>query len=136
MTLPRCEGGRGILDVKNLHNKQIINLRNYCYQKREIALHQAVIKANKKYTPVDLANENLVINIKTEEQMKQKWAIKPIHGKHYRDLNNKYVDKESSNKWLDSCNLFRETKALMIVIQDGVLPTRNKQKHIILKSRC
>jgi ABC-type cobalt transport system substrate-binding protein len=31
-----------------------------------IALYQAVIKADKKYTPVDLANENLVINIKTK----------------------------------------------------------------------
>jgi hypothetical protein len=67
MTLPRCEGGRGISDVKYLHNKQIINLRNYFYQKREIALYQVIIKADKKYTPVDLANENLVINIKTEE---------------------------------------------------------------------
>jgi hypothetical protein len=26
MTLSRCEDGRGILDVQNLHNKQIINL--------------------------------------------------------------------------------------------------------------
>jgi hypothetical protein len=134
MTLPRCEGGRGILDVKNLHNKQIINLRNYFYQKREIALYQAIIKADKKYTPVDLANKNLVINIKTEEQIKQKWATKPIHEKHYQDLNNKYVDKELSNKWLDSCNLFSEMEALMIAIQDGVLPTRNYQKHIIKKA--
>jgi hypothetical protein len=30
-----------------------------------------------------------------------------------------------SNKWLDSCNLFRETDALMVAIQDGILPTRN-----------
>jgi hypothetical protein len=74
MTLPRCEGGRGISDVQNLHNKQIINLRNYLYQKREIALYQAIIKADKKYTPVDVLNENLVINIKTEEQIKQKWT--------------------------------------------------------------
>jgi hypothetical protein len=83
MTLPRCESGTGILDVKNLHNKQIINLQNYFYQKREIALYQAIIKADKKYTPVDLANENLVINIKTEEQIKQKWATKPIYMNHY-----------------------------------------------------
>jgi hypothetical protein len=97
-------------------------------------LYQAIIKADKKYIPVDVANENLVINIKTEEQIKRKWATKPIHGKHYRELNNKYVDKEPSNKWLDSCNLFRETEALMIAIQDGVLPTRNYQKHIIKKA--
>jgi frataxin-like iron-binding protein CyaY len=97
-------------------------------------LSQVIINADKKYTPVDLANENLVINRKTEEQIKQKWATKPIHGKHYRDLNNKYVDKESSNKWLVSCNLFRETEELMIAIQDGVLPKRNYQKHTIKKA--
>jgi hypothetical protein len=57
-------------------------------------LYQAIIKADKKYTPVDVLNDNLVINIKTEEQIKQNWATKPIHGKHYRDLNNKNVDKE------------------------------------------
>jgi len=68
----RCEGGRGISDVQNLHNKQIMNPRNYLYQKRETALYQAIMKADRKYTPVDVLNENFVIHIKTEEQTKQK----------------------------------------------------------------
>jgi hypothetical protein len=49
-----------------------MNPRNYLYQKRETALYQAIMKADRKYTPVDVLNENFVIHIKTEEQTKQK----------------------------------------------------------------
>jgi hypothetical protein len=43
MTLPREDGGRGITDTKNLHNKQIMTLREYLYQSNETTLHGAII---------------------------------------------------------------------------------------------
>jgi len=39
ITLPRKDGGRGIIDNKNLHNKQIMALRKYFYQSNKTTLH-------------------------------------------------------------------------------------------------
>jgi hypothetical protein len=34
LTLPRKQGGRGLIDITNLHKKQINNLRQYFYKKK------------------------------------------------------------------------------------------------------
>jgi hypothetical protein len=47
------------------------------------------------------------------------------------DINNTNVNKNVLNKWLDQGELFRETEAYMVAIQDGVIPTRNYQKCIM-----
>jgi hypothetical protein len=82
MTLPRKDGGRGITDIKNLHNRQIMALRKYFYQSYKTTLLRAIISADKEYTPLNLANENMTLHIKTTTEISQEWA-KPIHGKHY-----------------------------------------------------
>jgi hypothetical protein len=83
MTLPRKDGGRGITDIKNLYNKQIMALREYFYQSNKTTLHRAIISANKKYMPLNLTNENMTLHIKTTTEISQEWANKPIHRKHY-----------------------------------------------------
>jgi hypothetical protein len=42
MVIPRKEGGRGIIDIKNLHNRQIINLRDYFHSKQNVPLYQTL----------------------------------------------------------------------------------------------
>lgn len=59
------------------------------------------------------------------------WAQKSLHGRHRADLNQTYVDKESSNAWLRRGELFPETEAFMLAIQDQVIATRNYRKYII-----
>jgi hypothetical protein len=98
-------------------------LRKYFYQSNKTTLHQAIISANKEYTTLNLANENMTLHIKTTTEISQEWANKPIHGKHYQDINDTNVDKNVSNKWLDLDELFCETEAYMVAIQDGVNPT-------------
>jgi hypothetical protein len=39
MTLPRKDGGRGIIDIKNLHNKQIMALSKDFYQSNKTTLN-------------------------------------------------------------------------------------------------
>jgi hypothetical protein len=51
----------------------------------------------------------MTLHIKTTE-INQEWANKPIHRKHYQDINNTNVDKNASNKWLDRGELFREKR--------------------------
>jgi hypothetical protein len=81
----------------------------------------------------------MTLHIKTTE-LSQEWANRPIHGKRYRDINNTNVDKNTSNKWMDQGELFCETEAYMVAIQDGVIPTRNYQKYITkttnIKDEC
>jgi hypothetical protein len=140
MTLPRKDGGRGITDIKNLYNKQIKALREYFNQSNETTLHRAIVSAEKKYTPLNLTHENMTLHIKTTTEIRQEWANKPIQGKQYLDTDNTNVNKNASNKWLDRGELFRETEAYMVTIQDGVIPTRNYQKYMMkttnIKDEC
>lgn len=59
------------------------------------------------------------------------WAQKSLHGRHKADLSQAHVDKEASNAWLKRGELFPETEAFMLAIQDQVIATRNYRKYII-----
>ena len=54
-------GGRGLNDTTRLHDKQVRLLQTYFLNKQVMSpLHAALVKANDRYTPLDLvhANEN------------------------------------------------------------------------------
>ncbi|XP_028163341.1 uncharacterized protein LOC114354934, partial [Ostrinia furnacalis] len=61
------------------------------------------------------------------------WKQKSIHGRHYHDLHQLQVDKAASNAWLQRGEMFPETEAFMIAIQDQVIDTKNYQKYIMKK---
>ncbi|KAL0840474.1 hypothetical protein ABMA28_015720 [Loxostege sticticalis] len=133
-TLPRNEGGRGIIDIQNLHNKQISTLRSYFHTKATTSiLHQAIVQADTKFTPLNLQDTSTQINetqVTTQTKI-QEWARKSLHGRHRHDLCQPNVDKLASNAWLGRGELFPETEGFMIAIQDQIIETRNYQKHIL-----
>ena len=134
LTLPRSEGGRGIIDIVNLHNKQISSLRNFFRRKSETSpLHQSVIIIDKKLTPLNLNDCNLQPNedIIEKQQKLHNWAQKALHGRHKADLSQPFVDDDKSNAWLRKGELFPETEVFMLAIQDQVIATRNYRKFII-----
>ncbi|KAI5731448.1 hypothetical protein M8J77_010139 [Diaphorina citri] len=103
ISLPRNEGGRGLIDIKNLCSKQLNQLREYFYGKKNTSiLHQRVCEADKDYTPLNLANEERQINenVRCEADKLEEWRSKPLHGRHAHDLNHTNVDKTASNAWL------------------------------------
>lgn len=128
--ISRAKGGLGMLSIKDLCKKQILSLRKYFYEKQS-PLHQAIARVDRKYTPLNLADENYVIDVEDLDEIEQMWAGKEIHGRHYREITSEYVDRIASNKWLDQGVLFRETEAFVVAIQDRVIPTRNYQKYIM-----
>ncbi|XP_028158192.1 uncharacterized protein LOC114351251 [Ostrinia furnacalis] len=133
-TLPRNEGGRGIIDIQNLHNKQITTLRSYFHQKAITStLHQATVQADIKLTPLNLQDMSTQENeLQTSTQTKiSEWTRKSLHGRHRHDLCQPNVDKIASNAWLSRGELFPETEGFMIAIQDQIIETRNYQKHIM-----
>ncbi|KAL4716127.1 hypothetical protein ACJJTC_013904 [Scirpophaga incertulas] len=116
LTLPRDEGGRGLIDITNLHNQQITNLRKFFLQKAEQShFHKVIYLLDKHYTPLNLhstgpqANEH--ITSKTDKIAA--WAHKSLHGRHRLDLQQPHVDMKGSNAWLRRGDLFPETEGFI-----------------------
>ncbi|XP_052748657.1 uncharacterized protein LOC128200179 [Galleria mellonella] len=133
LTLPRKEGGRGLIDIVNLHNKQITTLRQYFFNKAESSpIHKAIINSDHKLTPLNLKNKTTQNNEKIIEEKTKiaEWTGKSLHGRHRQDLCQTNVDKEASNAWLSRGELFPETEGFIMAIQDQVIETKNYQKYI------
>ena len=59
LTLSRQMGGRGLIDITRLHDKQVRLLQTYFLNKEVTSpLHAAVVKADDRYTPLDLVRAN------------------------------------------------------------------------------
>lgn len=134
VTINRKEGGRGMIDIQALHAKQIQLLRNY-FLNKQTSLHQAVCKADKNYTPLDLSTNNHSADIFTPiqhiEQKINTWTSKQLHGKHRYIIEQNHISKPLSYKWLQDGKLFPETEGFLLAIQDQVIATLNYQKYII-----
>ncbi|XP_060522496.1 uncharacterized protein LOC132699669 [Cylas formicarius] len=113
-----------------MHNKHVNKLREYFYNK-DAALHKTVIEADKKYTPLNMADRNAVFQIEINDEILHQWAQKAVHGGHFSDLHQEDVDIKASNKWLSNGDLYAETEGYLLAIQDRVLPTRNYKKYIL-----
>ncbi|KAL0266345.1 UNVERIFIED_CONTAM: hypothetical protein PYX00_008916 [Menopon gallinae] len=58
LTIPRKAGSRGLIDITNLHNKTVRNLREFFKTKSEVSpLHKAVCTSDINYTPLDLGSD-------------------------------------------------------------------------------
>ncbi|CAB3233677.1 unnamed protein product [Arctia plantaginis] len=132
LTLPRQDGGRGLIDIQNLHNNLIDKLRKYFYaQAGQSNLHKFLTDIDKKLTPLNLNDTNIQPKLLSKQQKIDLWAQKSLHGRHLADLSQTHVDRKASNEWLRRGELFPETEAFVIAIQDQVIDTLNYKKHII-----
>ena len=87
--------------VKFFHNK-----------KDTSQLHKAVTLADNNYTILNLRNAqiNNEDSFDNTNAKIEAWAQKELHGRHHHDLNQNYVDKQASNKWLQSGSVYVETE--------------------------
>ncbi|KAG6460308.1 hypothetical protein O3G_MSEX011898 [Manduca sexta] len=134
LTLPRRNGGRGVIDIRNVHNSLITKLRHYFHWKAEhTQLHKHVTDIDKNLTPLNLHNKSTESHhhITTAQHKADIWLQKSLHGRHPADLSQTHVDKVASNEWLRRGELFPETEAFMCAIQDQIINTRNYQKHML-----
>jgi len=109
-------------------------LQTYSLNKQVTSsLHAAVVKADDRCTPLDLvrANANELPTDEYNNKVKRQWSQKALHGRHPCDLSQRYVDTESSNKWLTNADLFAKTEGFLTAIQDQVILTRNYKKYIL-----
>ena len=124
VTIAREEGGRGLIDIQSLHDKQIQTLRRYFHNK-ETKLHTAIVQADKYYTPLNLATRSLTIDDYNDKQNTQNkidtWTRKQLHGKHPYIMTNEDISKPDTYKWLKTGNIFPETEGFLLAIQDQVI---------------
>ena len=128
--LPRDSGGRGLVDLKSLHNKQIYSLNRYFYTKTNSPMHIAMLKVDKNYTPLNLQNEIEKPQDRNRELLTA-WSGKALHGKHINIIQDRHIDKTISYKWLKEGLIYPETEGFAIAIQDQVINTRNYRKYIL-----
>jgi len=128
-------GGRGLIDITRLRDKQVKLLQMYFLNKPVTSsLHLAVAKADDKQTPLDLVRAN-ANELPTDEEynnkVKRQCSQKALHGRPPYELSQQYVDIVASNKWLTNADLFAETEGFLTSIQDQVILTRNYKKYIL-----
>lgn len=129
--LPREEGGRGIINIRQLHNNQIIKLRQY-FKQNTNDLYKTIVELDTNFTPLNLSAEQLQMTTKmqTNEEIIVQWQSKQLHGTHPYELNQENIHKKS-NIWLKEGKLHAETEGFIVAIQDRVIATRNYRKYII-----
>lgn len=130
-TLKRKDGGRGLIDLSNLHNNSIINLRKYFYSKQaESQYYRAIVKAD-KHTPLILSDEEKTWSIVEDADKLTRWKEKALHGRFPHDVDQDTVDKQASYNWLKRGELQPETEGFFIAIQDQVIKTNNYRRYIL-----
>jgi len=86
LTLIRQMGGRGLIDITRLHDKQVKLLQTYILNKQVTSyLHAVVVKADDRCTPLDLVRANtneLPTDEEYNKKVKRKWSQKALHGRH------------------------------------------------------
>ncbi|XP_045535833.1 uncharacterized protein LOC123721337 [Papilio machaon] len=129
--IPRKCGGRGLLNAKDMHNREVYNLREY-FLKIDEGIHRDVVSVDKGLTPLSLNNENWRKHpvLSTSERL-DIWKSKELHGRFYRALHGPDVDLPASVNWLRFGDLFGETEGFVCAIMDEVIKTNNYRKYIM-----
>lgn len=128
--LPREQGGRGVLNIEELHQKQIRNLRSYFHRKaEETGLYRAIVNKDNKITPLNLQSRQLAAEEPTNHM--EKWLSKELHGRYPALIKQNHINEKASLDWLRKGHLFPETEGFVMAIQDQVVPTRNYQRYIM-----
>ncbi|KAG6439021.1 hypothetical protein O3G_MSEX000416 [Manduca sexta] len=135
LTIKRQYGGRGLIDIQHLWQKQIYNLKKFFHTKSLVSdIHKQVLLNDHNYTPLNLEQPLNTTQSNNTDPLKHKieqWKMKVLHGRHPHDLEQAHIDSIASNQWLRVGNLFPETEGFMLAIQDQIINTKNYRKHII-----
>jgi len=102
--IARKDGGRGIIDVMELRDRQIYNMRKYFRMRmEENAFIQKIVRSDENLTPLNLhqIEDELMeaIAARGGDSM-ERWRSKAIHGRFFSELNSMDVDKKMSYEWV------------------------------------
>ncbi|XP_066928605.1 uncharacterized protein [Clytia hemisphaerica] len=150
--LPRKSGGRGLVNITNHYKKTIINFSHYLKNTNEPLL-QAVsnwqlIRGQKSIHAkavqyceelnIDHQQTQTLSKLQIKQTIKKQYIEsmtnsllqKPLHGQHFRQLQQPHIDSTKSNLWLKSSTLKRSTESTICAIQEQSITTKYIKKHI------
>jgi hypothetical protein len=131
--LPRKEGGRGLLQVKQTVEEEKRALNDYIQSSTEDAL--------KTVSEEDLFNVENTKNDYRKQEIKNRrdrWQNKALHGQYLKNIEGK-VDTEKNWSWLRNGDLKKETEGFLLAAQDQALRTnaiKAKIDKTINSSKC
>ena len=157
--LPRCEGGRGLIQLELSFKTTTIGLEMYMEKTTDPFLQivkehrgktnvSSITKDAKRFRneldiPNISSNENEASTIyarrvkskakeKGQQKLREKWEEKALHGKFPNRAKEADVDTVQTYKWLKAAGLKPETEGLLIAAQNQCLATRSYH-HRVLK---
>ena len=122
--LPRKEGGRGLLGIRDCVEQEVINLKKYINESSEKLLEEvkhAGILGDQEENVAERKQRN-------KEKRKEQWKEKVLHGKFLRDTEE--VRDAETWGWMRKGYLKKETEGMIIAAQDQALRTNWIKKNI------
>ena len=151
--LPRCKGGRGLIELESLYKRTVCEVARFIGRKqgRLISIlreHDGLKKSHsiqgdaaRFRNALHLDGDCDATDMKTAGllQREAQWKEKPLHGQHPKIMEKPSIDPELSYNWLRKGLLNVETEGNIPAIQDQCIRTRNYEKHILkldVEDRC
>ena len=122
----RKEGGRGLISVERCVKEEENSLKIYISNSEE-----KLVKGVAKLEKLDVSEleESRDLKARNEQEGKDRWIGKRMHGQFIRDLP-EAVDKEKTWQWLSKCDLKVGTEALICAAQEQSIRTNYVKYHI------
>ncbi|CAG0904364.1 unnamed protein product [Darwinula stevensoni] len=151
--LPRCKGGRGLIELESLYKRTTCEVARFIERKqgRLISIlrerdalkksHSIQGDATRSRNALHLDDDCDTKDVKTADQVQReaRWKEKPLHGQHPKIMDKPSIDSDVSYNWLKKELLNAETESNILAIQDQCIRTRNYEKHILkldVEDRC
>jgi len=123
--LPRREGGRGLVNLKELHERAVISLSHYITPSQAPRLQALFAHHSER------GIKSRSITALATDRRRQHLVAKPLHGSYWRRLDQKAdeIDLGMTFAWLAPAN-----EGLVLAAQDQVIRTRNYE-WAVMKTR-
>jgi hypothetical protein len=129
---PRKDGGRGLMQIEGAYVTEVIKLKEYVEHTEDplmqiIRTHQHNTSATLFHTATSLQKslQSDMKQIKTTiaKNLKERLEAKRLHGQFPRSLDEGFINKEQSYRWLKFGDIEGETESVIMSAQDQAIST-------------
>jgi hypothetical protein len=135
--IPRKDGGRGLMQIEGTYITEVTKLKEYVKHTEDtpmqiVRTHQHNTSSSLFHTATSLQKslQNDIKQIKTTiaRNLKERWEAKRLHGQFPRSLDEGFIDKEQSYRWLKFGDIKGETESVIMAAQDQAISTNYFKK--------